>query len=604
MSSQDISTPQKRLPRVPEKAGAFILYLLRHCSTTLKRQAAACVGFEIAAIATDTLITSWMLGRIVAVIAAHKGDALWQALVPELWWLAALWTFRNVAFRLREYFERTYMPELVDTTRQLLFNRLIQQSHAFLHANFAGVLSNHVRRAADIVISLRDNFQGVVIPLLVRFTVAGILLWQITPVFTLFIAVFVAVGITFAVATSKNWTALSLGEANAASRLTGYIVDSVTNLVTVQQNVGWPEELKRLDAAHAGITNAYRARRRYASWFWGIFDLAMTFFFCGFMALVAYGYAQGHVGAAQLAMTVGLATNLFGAMAGLVNLLARKFDDIGLLVEALNKIATPLAVIDAPAAQKLRVEGAEIDFRAVDFAYAGQPPLFDKLDLKIKPGEKIGLVGISGAGKTTLCQLLMRSYDVTGGGIYIDGQNIAEVTLDSLHAAISVIPQEPMLFHRTLAENIRYGRLDATDAEVMAAAKAAAAHDFIATLPQGYDTLVGERGVKLSGGQRQRVAIARAILRGSPILILDEATSALDSETERDIQTAMLTAMQGRTTLVVAHRLSTLSRMDRIVVMDKGRVIEEGTFADLQKSGGLFQTLWQMQAGGFLPESL
>jgi ATP-binding cassette subfamily B protein len=303
-------------------------------------------------------------------------------------------------------------------------------------------------------------------------------------------------------------------------------------------------------------------------------------------------------------MTVGLVTNLFGALASTLSLLSSKFDDIGQLQEALQKISTPLSVVDADNAPDLDVRAGTIEFRDVTFGYQEGQKLFDGLNLSVAAGEKVGLVGVSGAGKTTLCQLLLRAYDVQGGGIYIDGQNIAGVTQDSLHAAIAVIPQEPVLFHRSLGDNIRYGRFDATRDEMLAGARAAQASEFIEKLPLQYDTLVGERGIKLSGGQRQRVAIARAIVKDSPILVLDEATSALDSETEKAIQAAMVEAMRGRTTIVVAHRLSTLSRMDRIVVMEEGRVIEEGTFLELKSSGGIFSRLWNLQAGGFLASSL
>jgi ATP-binding cassette, subfamily B, bacterial len=595
------NTP-KRIPKTPEKPLAFIRYVLQHCSPSMKWQAGAAYVFEIISTAADTLVT-WALGRIVGVIAT-AGDRLWEKVTYELLILAGLWTLRNISYRCREYMERHYVPELLNTTRALLFARLIQQSQAFLHANFAGVLANHVRRAGDVISGLRDKVQYSIIPLAVRFVTAGVLLWGITPQFALFIPCFLVVGAVCAVLTAPKWTRLSLQQAEKSSLLTGYIVDSTTNLSIVQQNVGWREELSRLDYAQDQMTQTFVNRLRWVSWFWGIFDTIMTFFLCGFMALVVYGWQQGNVSTAQLAMTVGLSMNLFGAIAGTVNLLSSKFDDIGILQEALHKISTPLSVLDKPGAPDLQVVQGAIDFRDVDFSYIPGQPVFQKLNLFIPAGQRVGLVGVSGAGKSTLCHLLLRAHDVTGGGIYIDGQNIADVTQDSLHASISVIPQEPVLFHRTLGENIRYGRLSATAAEVEASARAAEAQNFIATMPKGYDTLVGERGVKLSGGQRQRIAIARAIIKDAPVLVLDEATSALDSETEKAIQAAMMHAMEGRTTVVIAHRLSTLSHMDRIVVMEHGRVIEDGSFEDLLSRGGVFARLWKLQAGGFLPDDL
>jgi ATP-binding cassette subfamily B protein len=596
------SNTHKRVPRTPDKPWAFIRYVLKHCSTPMKWRAAAAVMCEIIATVCDTLVT-WVLGRIVGV-TANGGPDLWKNIAFELGLLATLWTIRNAAYRGREWMERIYVPELLNTTRALLFARLIQQSQAFLHANFAGVLANHVRRAGDVISSLRDKVQYNIMSLLVRFITGGALLWSITPLFALFVPAFIVVGMICAVLTAPKWTALSANHAEKSSRLTGYIVDSTTNLSIVQQNVGWREELSRLDIAQEEMTETFRARYRYVSIFWGTFDLIMTFFLCGFMALVVYGWQQGQVNTAQLAMTVGLAMNMFGALAGTVSLLSQKFDDIGILQESLQKISTPLSVIDKPQASDLDIAQGEIEFRNVDFSYVPGQPVFTGLNLKIKAGQKVGFVGVSGAGKTTICQILLRAYDVQGGGIYIDGQNIAEVTQDSLHAAISVIPQEPVLFHRTLGENIRYGRADATAEDIEAAADAAEASGFISTLTKGFDTLVGERGVKLSGGQRQRIAIARAIIKNAPILVLDEATSALDSETEMAIQTAMTKAMKGRTTVVIAHRLSTLSHMDRIVVMERGRVIEDGSFRELLDKNGIFARLWNMQAGGFLPDQM
>ncbi|HRI36358.1 MAG TPA: ATP-binding cassette domain-containing protein [bacterium] len=272
--------------------------------------------------------------------------------------------------------------------------------------------------------------------------------------------------------------------------------------------------------------------------------------------------------------------------------------------DALDTLIVPHEIIDIPEAAILRAESGTIEFDETTFRYReGLPLVFDKLSLSIPSGQRIGLVGRSGAGKTTLVALIQRLYDLSGGAIRIDGQDISKVTLDSLRQAIAVVPQDPILFHRSLAENIAYGKPDATMNEIIEAAKRANAHDFIARMPEGYDAKVGERGVKLSGGQRQRIAIARAILKNAPILILDEATSALDSESEALIQDALEKLMAGRTTLVIAHRLSTLRSLDRILVFDAGRIAEDGTHESLTNiDGGIYRTLWERQAGGFLSE--
>jgi ABC-type multidrug transport system fused ATPase/permease subunit len=271
----------------------------------------------------------------------------------------------------------------------------------------------------------------------------------------------------------------------------------------------------------------------------------------------------------------------------------------GEMEEGLDDIFIDHEIVDISDAKELRISNATITLQNLTFAYDEQT-IFDNLNLTIKPGERIGLVGPSGAGKSTLVSLLLRQHDLTSGAILIDDQNIAEVTQDSLRSNIALVPQEPMLFHRTIAENIKYGKPDAAYDEMVEAAECAQARVFIEALPQQYDTLVGERGVKLSGGQKQRVAIARAMLKEAPILVLDEATSALDSESEVAIQKALESLMEGKTVIAVAHRLSTLRKMDRILVIDKGEIVEDGTHDTLANAGGLYATLWAHQAGGFI----
>jgi ATP-binding cassette subfamily B protein len=273
--------------------------------------------------------------------------------------------------------------------------------------------------------------------------------------------------------------------------------------------------------------------------------------------------------------------------------------DAGEMVETLK---APIDIQDRRDAKKLHVSKGQIEFDRVGFRYHTDLRTIENFSLTIQSGEKIALIGSSGAGKSTLTKLLLRFYDVTTGAIRIDHQDIRNVTQGSLREHISLVPQDPLLFHRSLLENIRYGKTDATKEEVMHAAKKAHCHEFIAKLPGGYGTLVGERGIKLSGGERQRVAIARAILKDAPILILDEATSSLDSESESLIQDALKVLMEGKTTIVIAHRLSTIMQMDRILVLAEGRIVDEGTHRELAKREGLYQKLWNIQAGGFLSE--
>jgi ATP-binding cassette subfamily B multidrug efflux pump len=283
------------------------------------------------------------------------------------------------------------------------------------------------------------------------------------------------------------------------------------------------------------------------------------------------------------------------------------FEHIGTVQDGINTLSRAVAIKDAPQAQPLKVGRGEVRFEQVSFSYGGTRTVIDELSLTIRPGEKIGLVGRSGAGKSTIVNLLLRFYDVESGRILIDGQDVAQVTQDSLRAQVGMVTQDTSLLHRSVRDNLLYGRNDASDAQMIAAAERAEAHEFIQMLTDpkgrsGYDAHVGERGVKLSGGQRQRVAIARVMLKDAPILLLDEATSALDSEVEAAIQRSLYRLMEGKTVVAIAHRLSTIAAMDRLIVLDKGRIVEEGDHASLLARGGLYARLWAHQSGGFLGE--
>lgn len=315
-------------------------------------------------------------------------------------------------------------------------------------------------------------------------------------------------------------------------------------------------------------------------------------------------YGKGLISIGDFALILGLSMEL-GHMMWYTMFQVDQFNQaLGKCRQSLRALILPHDIQDKNEATQLIVTEGQIDFVQVKFHYRGTETLFQNKSVTIAAGQKVGLVGYSGSGKSTFVNLILRLYEVVDGQILIDGQDIRDVTQHSLRRAIAMIPQDPTLFHRSLLDNIRYGRPDATDEEVIAASEKAHAHEFISQLPQGYGALVGERGVKLSGGQRQRIAIARAILKNAPILMLDEATSQLDSITESNIQASLWELMQHKTTLVIAHRLSTLLQMDRILVFDKGHIVEDGTHAQLLKQGGLYKTLWDAQVGGFLPDKM
>jgi len=335
-------------------------------------------------------------------------------------------------------------------------------------------------------------------------------------------------------------------------------------------------------------------------------SMALTLGVCG-TALVLW--MRGDVGSGAVAAATAMALRLNGISHWIMWEMAQLFEHVGTVADGIATLSRPRAVVDAPGAKPLVVSRGEIRLDGVTFAYGGCKNVIDGLDLVIRPGEKIGLVGRSGAGKSTVVNLLLRFHDVAGGRILIDGQDIATVTQDSLRAQIGMVTQDTSLLHRSVRDNILYGRPDAGDDAMRAAAERAEAHGFIATLADakgrtGYDAHVGERGVKLSGGQRQRIAIARVMLKDAPILLLDEATSALDSEVEAAIQASLYRLMEGKTVVAIAHRLSTIAAMDRLVVMDAGRIVEQGSHAELLAAGGLYARLWAHQSGGFLGEQV
>lgn len=444
-------------------------------------------------------------------------------------------------------------------------------------------------------------------PLFLSLLVGLILIFTQSWPLGIYLLITVCVTLVWAYRESLTRRNLRATRLKATKKLVAHMSDSIVNAATVKTFAAEAREIHN----SAGLGRTLR-ELRISDWQRaGISgNRRMAFLLASLVGLLLVVYLFVDMGKTSN----GLATSIF-AFSYTMTLIMRLFDINNLtrqVEEALLR-ASPMTQIlleetevkDAATATTLEVTTGEVDFQDVSFAYTDSTSgrkVFTKLSLHIKPGEHVGLVGPSGGGKTTLTRLLLRFEDIQSGSILIDGQDIREVTQASLRDAVSYVPQEPLLFHRSIRENITYGKLHASDRALKKAATHAYADDFIAELPDGYDTIVGERGVKLSGGQRQRVAIARAILKNAPILVLDEATSALDSKSEKLIQEAMSQLLAGRTALIIAHRLSTIQRMDRIVVMDAGKIVEEGTHKELLANKGAYAQLWQHQSGGFLEE--
>ena len=494
-------------------------------------------------------------------------------------------------------------PRLRADIRKSLFRYLQYHSHRYFITHFAGSLAN---RIAEVSMSAMHTLWAITFdfyPLIIKSVVALAILFgasgELAIVLTLWLTVYVTVSYVLA----RRCRAYAKDFAEARSLVTGKVVDSVTNVMNAKMFARRRFEEDYLtdyldhEVDHALRTYWYMEKLR-----WFQFTAAMVLM----VAMVGYAlkiWSAGDMTVGEFSMVAGLAIMLIEAARGLSRSFLEFFEYIGNISDGVSVFIQPHEIVDRPGARPLTVTRGEIAFRDVSFAYKEGMQVFEHLSVTIAPGQQVGLVGFSGSGKSTFANLILRLFEPQGGVIAIDGQDILSVTQDSLRASISMIPQDPMLFHRSLMENIRYGRLEASDDDVIAAAERAHAHEFILQTEHGYASLVGERGVKLSGGQRQRIAIARAILKDAPILILDEATSALDSVTEKKIQQGLDYLMRGKTVVVVAHRLSTVAHMDRILVFDQGRIVEDGSHAALLRRNGHYARLWHMQAGGFLPES-
>lgn len=483
------------------------------------------------------------------------------------------------------------------------FANLINHSHDFFTKNFAGSLQRKVSRYAQSFESVLDiitfnffsNFVfaiGVIIVLANRSILLGLGLLAWT-VFFIWIQVVMT-----------RWRQpLRVARAAAETNVTGALSDSVSNQSTVAQFAASTHERGILGAT---LTKWYEATIRSwnaDAWIMAVQGLLAIAIQLGLLAAAVLLWQQGVITVGDFVLmqvyVIGLIDRVWG-IGGSMRRLFTAFADAHEMIEILDM---PYGIEDASQARQLAVTRGEIKLDTVSFGFSEERPILTDFSLTIKAGEKVALVGPSGAGKSTVTKLLLRLYDVTEGAVRIDGEDIREVTQESLRQSISFVPQEPILFHRSLKDNIRYGRPDASEEEVIEAAKKAHCHEFISQLTEGYETHVGERGVKLSGGERQRVAIARAILKNAPILILDEATSALDSESEALIQDALKVLMEGKTVIVIAHRLSTIMTMDRIIVIENGAIAAEGTHDELVRhEGGLYHKLWSIQAGSFIAD--
>lgn len=508
-----------------------------------------------------------------------------------------------LAYRINNFAHNYFQTHAMARLKQDAFDYMMLHSYSFFANNFTGSLTQRVNRFAKAFERLTDRFVWTLIPITIQVVGIVIVLWFQSPKVSLIVTGFVVAFLVTNFVISQWKLKYDVLRSEIDSRATGYLSDTVTNSSTIQ-----------LFSAHAFESHGYKSvtneqgRANLTSWnFSTIVDSIQAGILILAEAALLYTAGQLWVeGVITVGTIVLIQVYFIGLGAKLwdfTRIIRDVYEGFAEAKEMLEIMKTPHEIKDLPTATRILVLKGKIEYRDLVFNFNETRTVLDKINLTINAGEKVAIIGPSGAGKSTFVRLLLRFYDPTSGSIIIDEQDIKYVTQDSLRANISLVPQDPILFHRTLKENIRYGRREASDEDVLEAAKLAHCDEFVKDLPLGYDTYVGERGIKLSGGERQRVAIARAILKNAPILILDEATSSLDSESESYIQDALDVLMKGKTTIVIAHRLSTIRKMDRIIVIDQGKVLEEGSHDDLLKNeNSLYKKLWELQAGGFLKE--
>ncbi len=486
---------------------------------------------------------------------------------------------------------------------KMAFAAVINQSMTFHSNRFSGSLTSAANKLPGAFINFKSNFVWDVYPLLLTVIYSIGATAVICLPFATMLAAYAIVYMSVAIVTYYKTRHVDEALADAENKQTGQLADVITNEMSVKSYAHEKFEGMRFGKATARTRNAIFDAAKVSFWRNLSMNTVNMITFAGLLILIVMGHDLFGLTISSLVFLYSLSNSLLSNVWTINHILRSMNSSFGNAKEMVGILDMPY-IIDDKTDKPIVVNEAEIEFSHIGFSHDKQKEkLFSDFDLDIKPGESVGLVGVSGSGKSTLTKLLLRFDDVQNGAIYIDGQDIRDVTQSSLRKNIAYVPQESSLFHRSIFENIAYGKTDATDEEVYEAARLANADEFIADLPEGYDTMVGERGVKLSGGQRQRIAIARAILKDAPILVLDEATSALDSESEALIQEALSNLMEGRTSIVVAHRLSTVAGLDRIVVLKDGEIVEQGTHHELLKKGGEYQKLWSRQSGAFLDES-
>lgn len=552
----------------------------------------------------DMLFWPFYLSKIVNLLTLHDFErhSAWPFIKVLFVYGAGVWIFIELGFRTRDFLQARAFPKLEAEIRMHMFDHVQHHSPKYFNEHFSGSLSNKI---SDMVLTTSHMLRTILmlfIPAGVMCILTIVIFSQMNGPLAWIVGIWIAAHFTLGYLFTLKCAKYSYLHGESRSTLAGKIVDSLTNNFVVNLFFRFRFEKDNIIKFQKDEQKANRLAQTYSAAMFTALSVAFLIEIFTLAYFTIIYWMDGTISSGEVVQLFYTILNVSMAIWVLVDNAPEMFRSVGIAKQALAMMKDPQDILDPPEALPLSVKQGEIVFENVSFSY-GKKQVFQNKNLQISAGEKVGLVGYSGAGKSTFVNLILRFFSIESGKILIDKQDIAHVTLESLRNHIALIPQDPILFHRTLEDNIRYGRIEASSEEVISAAKMAHCDEFIQKCPQGYQTLVGERGTKLSGGEKQRIAIARAMLLKAPILILDEATSALDSVTEKYIQDSLDKLMENATTIVVAHRLSTLSKMDRILVFDQGKIVEEGSHLELLSKGGHYAHLWQMQAGGFLPDS-
>ncbi len=582
---------------IPTKLSAFIgMFLKRHPLSLFTFS--LFVLFEASWATANAYLLKLIIDGVIA--TGSNIDLLFAAILVPAILYATIQIVMNVLFTAYRYAHLQFFPKIKSDIAGTVHHYLSGHSYRYFGEHFSGSLS---KKIFDLCMGVESIIQILVhslLPKTLSIVVSSAILYTVHPLFGLVQFIWAIAFVSTSYWMSKHSEKLSFALSKAGNNMSGKMVDSIINIMSTKlfANKKYEEDVVFNSINH--LMKEDRALDWYMLKVNFIQGIWMLLLISTMLAGLIYGRMHDLVTVGDFALVITLSAAVSNSIYGVGQEILRLSKEAGNCRQALTIVNQPHEIQDKPDAKELKVTAGKIVFDKVQFNYQGTEPLFENKTVTILPGQKVGLVGHSGSGKSTFVNLILRLFDVNQGRILIDDHDIKEVTQDSLRKNIGMIPQDPSLFHRSLLENIRCGRIDASVEEVIEAAKLANAHEFIETLALKYDSLVGERGVKLSGGQRQRIAIARAFLKNAPILILDEATSSLDSVTEQYIQMSLWQLMQHKTTIVIAHRLSTLLHMDRILVFDKGKIVEDGTHQELLSKNGMYASLWKAQVGGFL----